>query len=48
MPFFFLKIFLPIFIGGTFAFGSIYGLVWTKTQPPSNNPASQQIITYGN
>lgn len=48
MPFVFLKLFLPIFIGGTFAFGGMYGLVWSQTKAPSENPASQQIITYGN
>lgn len=46
MPFL-LKLLAPV-IGGALA-GSVamYGLVWSQTQAPDTNPASQPILVYG-
>jgi len=42
-----LKFLAPVLIGGTVAGVGMVGLVSSQTQAPSENPANQQIITYG-
>jgi len=46
---FVLKFLAPVLIGGSVAGVSMFGLVQSQTQvpSPSDNPANQQIITYG-
>jgi hypothetical protein len=43
-----LKFLAPVLIGGSVAGVSMFGLVQSQTGTPSDNPANQQIITYGN
>ena len=45
----FVKLLAPVLIGGTMAGATMFTLVQTQTRTPApeDNPASQQIITYG-
>jgi hypothetical protein len=43
----FIKLLAPAFVGGLLAFLLMFGLVWSQTQTPEKNPASQPILTYG-
>lgn len=43
----FAKIFLPAAVGGVLALFVMVGLVWSQTQPPAVNPASQPVLVYG-
>jgi hypothetical protein len=42
-----LKMMLPAVVGGLAASESMYGLVYSQTQAPDTNPASQPILVYG-
>ncbi len=37
----------PIIAGSVLGVCAIGGLVWSQTSPPSDNPASKPILTYG-
>lgn len=41
------KFILPPLTGAILAFLVMFGLVWSQTQPPATNPASQSVLTYG-
>lgn len=41
------KILTPLIIGAGLGTLSLLGLVYSQTQVPSNNPADQQILVYG-
>ena len=41
------KVVGPIVAGAVLAGVAIFGLVSSQTAPPDVNPASQEIITYG-
>lgn len=43
----FLTLFLPILIGCFLAAIGLFGLVYSQTTAPDTNPASQQILVYG-
>lgn len=43
----FIKLLLAPIIGALLAFLLMFGLVWSQTQTPEKNPASQLILTYG-
>jgi hypothetical protein len=43
----FVKVLLPPLVGGLLALLVMFGLVWSQTQPPESNPASQPVLTYG-
>ena len=45
---FFVKLLAPVVAGSFVGAVSMYGLVSTQTAAPENNPAKQQILTYGN
>ncbi len=38
---------LPVVVGGLIGAGAIGGLVFSQTQGPEQNPASKQILVYG-
>lgn len=38
---------LPLLIGAMIAAGLLVALVFSQTQGPDKNPASQQILVYG-
>lgn len=42
-----LKLLLAPIIGAMLAFLLMFGLIWSQTQTPEQNPASQPILTYG-
>lgn len=42
-----LKLILPPLTGAFLAFLVMFGLIWSQTQAPSTNPASQPVLTYG-
>lgn len=42
-----IKIVLPVIAGGVAAALTMWGLVQMQTQAPETNPASEQILTYG-
>ncbi|CAM3493316.1 hypothetical protein [Nocardioides zeicaulis] len=42
-----LTLFLPILIGCILAAIGLFGLVYSQTTAPDKNPASQQILVYG-
>lgn len=42
-----LKTLLAPIVGAVFAFLVMFGLVWSQTQAPEQNPASQPVIEYG-
>jgi hypothetical protein len=39
---------LPTAVGALLAGGVLGGLVYSQTQAPETNPASQEILVYGN
>ena len=39
---------LPAVVGGVLAITALGGLVYSQTQGPEKNPASQEILVYGN
>jgi len=41
------KVLTPLVIGGALGTVSLLGLVYSQTQAPSNNPADQQVLVYG-
>lgn len=43
----FLKLLLAPIIGAMLAFLLMFGLIWSQTQTPEQNPASQPILAYG-
>lgn len=43
----FVKLLAPVFIGGATAAAVTFGAVQVQTSPPDSNPASTEIITYG-
>lgn len=38
---------MPAIIGGLLGLFVMFGLVWSQTQAPESNPASQPVLTYG-
>ncbi len=42
-----LKILLPMIAGALAGSAAMVGLVYSQTQEPDSNPASEQILTYG-
>lgn len=38
---------LPAVVGGVLGSFVMFGLVWSQTQAPESNPASQPVLTYG-
>lgn len=42
-----IKLLLAPIIGALLAFLLMFGLIWSQTQTPEQNPASQPILTYG-
>lgn len=42
-----LKFLVPAIAGGLTASVTMYGLVYSQTQAPDTNPASQPILVYG-
>lgn len=38
---------LPVLIGAILAALGLFGLIYSQTQGPDKNPASQQILVYG-
>lgn len=42
-----LKMLLPAVVGGLAASVTMFGLVYTQTQEPDTNPASQPVLVYG-
>lgn len=43
----FVKLLAPVIAGGVVAGGLTFGVVQTQTSAPSDNPASSDIISYG-
>ena len=43
----FLLLLLPPVVGGVLGSLVMVGLVWSQTQAPETNPASQAVLTYG-
>ncbi|UFN44856.1 hypothetical protein [Nocardioides okcheonensis] len=43
----FIAMFLPILIGCILAAIGLFSLVYSQTTAPDKNPASQQILVYG-
>ena len=41
------SIVLPVAVGALLAAGALGGLVYSQTQAPETNPASQEILVYG-
>lgn len=41
------KFVLPPLVGAVVASVATFGLVWSQTQAPDENPASQPVLTYG-
>lgn len=41
------KLLLPPVVGGVLGGLVMFGLVWSQSQPPETNPASQPVLTYG-
>lgn len=39
---------LPAAVGGVLAASALGGLVFSQTQGPAQNPASKEILVYGN
>lgn len=46
MPIYLRNLLAPL-VGALLAFLVMFGLVWSQTQTPDQNPASQPILTYG-
>jgi hypothetical protein len=42
-----LKVLAAPIVGAVLGVCVMVGLVWSQTQPPESNPASQPILTYG-
>lgn len=42
-----LRLLLAPLVGAVLAFLVMFGLIWSQTQAPEQNPASQEILTYG-
>lgn len=42
-----LKFILPPLVGGLLAFLVMFGLIWSQSQPPAQNPAAEPVLTYG-
>lgn len=38
---------LPVVVGALIASGAMFALVYSQTQGPESNPASQEILVYG-
>ena len=43
----FIRILLAPLVGALLAFLVMFGLIWSQTQAPEQNPASQPVLTYG-
>ena len=43
----FVKVALAPLVGALLAFLVMFGLIWSQTQVPERNPASQPVLTYG-
>jgi hypothetical protein len=43
----FVKVFLAPLVGALLAFLVMFGLIWSQTQPPDQNPANQAVLNYG-
>lgn len=43
----FAKLLLPPLVGGVLGSLVMFGLVWSQTQPPESNPASEPVLVYG-
>lgn len=43
----FTSVMLPFIIGALIAALALFGLVYSQTQGPETNPASQEILVYG-
>lgn len=43
----FLSTAIPAFIGALIAAGVLFALVYSQTQGPDSNPASKEILVYG-
>ena len=41
------SIVLPVAVGALLAGGALGGLVYSQTQAPETNPASQEVLVYG-
>ena len=41
------KVLTPLIIGGALGTVSLLGLVYSQTQAPSDNPADQPVLVYG-
>lgn len=41
------SIVLPVAVGALVAGGALGGVVYSQTQAPETNPASQEILVYG-
>lgn len=41
------KVLTPLVIGSALGSVSLFGLVYSQTQAPANNPADQQVLVYG-
>jgi len=42
-----LALIAPPIVGGVVGFAALGGLVWSQTQAPETNPASEEILVYG-
>jgi hypothetical protein len=40
-------LFLPPVVGAVLGSAVMVGVVWSQSQPPETNPATQQVLTYG-
>ena len=43
----FAKVLLAPLVGALLGFLLMFGLIWSQTQPPDQNPANQPILEYG-
>lgn len=43
----FVLLLLPPVVGGLIGSFAMVGLVWSQTQVPETNPATQPVLTYG-
>lgn len=43
----FLKLLAPVVAGGVVAGAMTFGLVYSQTQAPDTNPASRDLLVYG-
>lgn len=41
------RVLAPLLAGAALGTMSMVGLVYSQTQAPSNNPAEQQVLVYG-